>query len=78
MTGNDAAFESLFMGLFSLIALVCSLRTNLAFVLAFTGLVITFPSYAAANWYLAAGEAAKAHTYQLVSTKHAVGDPQTQ
>ncbi|KAG6988994.1 GPR1/FUN34/YaaH-class plasma membrane protein [Physcia stellaris] len=48
-------FFLLFMGLMSLIYLVCALRTNLVFVTIFLGLFLTFVLLAGSYWQLANG-----------------------
>jgi len=49
------AFFLLFMGLLSLMYLVCALRTNLIFVTIFLGLFLTFVLLAGSYWTLALG-----------------------
>ncbi|MCJ1292131.1 hypothetical protein MMC34_003681 [Xylographa carneopallida] len=49
------AFFLLFMGLLSLIYLICSLRTNIMFVITFAGLTIGFLVEAGSYWNNAAG-----------------------
>jgi uncharacterized protein len=51
------AFYALFMGLLSFIFLICSLRTNLIFVLIFTAACLGFLLAAGAFWATAAGMA---------------------
>lgn len=45
------AFFLLFMGLLCLVYLICSLRTNIVFVIIFFSLVIAFSLLAATYWY---------------------------
>lgn len=47
---SSYAFYALFMGVLSLVFLICSLRTNIVFVLIFTGATLGFVLAAAAFW----------------------------
>jgi len=53
-------FFLLFMGLLSLIFLICALRTNICFVIIFVTLVAAFGLLAGEYWYLAEGDVATA------------------
>lgn len=66
-TGFRAGFGFflLFMGLFCLICLVCSLRTNLAFFMIFFCLVLTFGFLTGAFWQVANGNADLALKLQI-------------
>lgn len=55
------------MGLLSLIYLVCALRTNLAFVAIFFGLLMTFVVLTASYWHLAARHLVMAQKLQVVA-----------
>ncbi|KAI9804332.1 MAG: hypothetical protein M1833_007139 [Piccolia ochrophora] len=58
------AFFLLFMGLLCFIYLICSLRTNIVFVVIFLSLVIAFSMLAGAYWQLAMGNAVAAGRLQ--------------
>ncbi|KAL2048729.1 hypothetical protein ABVK25_010981 [Lepraria finkii] len=60
-------FFLLFMGLLSLIYLICALRTNLAFVAIFFGLLMTFAVLTASYWHLAARHLVMAQKLQVVA-----------
>ncbi|MCJ1452169.1 hypothetical protein MMC28_002511 [Mycoblastus sanguinarius] len=60
-------FFLLFMGLLSLIYLICALRTNLVFVAIFLGLLLTFVVLTAAYWHLALGHAEIAAKLQVAA-----------
>ena len=62
------AFFDLYMGLLMTIFLICSLRTNLCFVLVFTTLLLTFACLAGSDWQAAQGNASLA-----LSLQHAGG-----
>lgn len=62
------AFFHLYMGVLCFIYLLCSLRTNICFVLIFVALVPAFSLMAATYWQLAEGNASTALTCQ-----HAAG-----
>jgi len=59
------AFFLLFMGMVSLIFFICSLRTNVVFIVIFASLVCTFSLLAAAFWQLANGNAPFAMKLQI-------------
>ncbi|CAK4034247.1 related to GPR1 and Fun34p [Lecanosticta acicola] len=59
---NSFAFFLLFMGLLSLVFLVCSIRTNLVFFLILSPLPAAFSCIAAAFWYSGMNEASTAAT----------------
>ena len=59
---NSFAFFQVYMGVLCFIFLICSLRTNVVFVLIFACLVPAFSCLAASFWYLAAGDASKSTT----------------
>jgi hypothetical protein len=61
------AFFLLFMGLLCLIFLIASVRTNIVFFGIFLGLVIAFGFLAGSFWHAGQGDAAMAHTLQVVS-----------
>ncbi|KAE9365988.1 hypothetical protein N431DRAFT_495780 [Stipitochalara longipes BDJ] len=54
---SSFAFYALFMGVLSFVFLICSLRTNVVFVLIFIGATLGFCLAAAAFWTTAAGVA---------------------
>ena len=56
---TPAGFYFLFMGLLSLIFLICSFRTNAVFVVVFTGATLGFGLGVGALWNLAEGNAAR-------------------
>lgn len=60
-------FFLLFMGLLSLIYLVCALRTNVVFVAIFLGLFMTFVLLAASYWHHAIGHHDLGGKLQVVS-----------
>ncbi|KAL9098997.1 MAG: hypothetical protein Q9163_005441 [Psora crenata] len=60
-------FFLLFMGLMSLIYLICSLRTNLVFVAIFFGLLMTFVVLTGSYWHLALGHAEMAQKLQVAA-----------
>lgn len=60
-------FFLLFMGLMSLIYLVCALRTNLVFVTIFLGLFLTFVLLAGSYWQLANGNMALSVQLQVAA-----------
>ncbi|KAK3176789.1 hypothetical protein OEA41_008114 [Lepraria neglecta] len=60
-------FFLLFMGLLSLIYLICALRTNLAFVAIFFGLLMTFVVLTASYWHFAAGHLVMAQKLQVAA-----------
>ena len=62
-------FFLLFMGLLSLIYLVCALRTNLVFVAIFLGLFMTFVLLAASYWHHSIGHHGLGGELQVVSNK---------
>jgi len=62
---SSFAFFLLAMGLLCLIYLVCSLRTNVVFVMIFTSLVVAFSLLAAAYWEVANGNVAYAGKLQV-------------
>ena len=61
------AFFLLFMGLMSLIYLICALRTNLIFVAIFFGLLMTFVVLTGSYWHLALGHKELASKLQVAS-----------
>ncbi|KAF2673496.1 hypothetical protein BT63DRAFT_467024 [Microthyrium microscopicum] len=61
------AFFFVFMGLVCLIYLVCSLRTNVAFVIIFFSLVLAFSCLSATYWQAANGNMATSATLQKAS-----------
>lgn len=63
----ELGFFLLFMGVLSLIYLICALRTNLIFVAIFLGLFMTFVLLAAAYWHHANGNHRLGGTLQIVS-----------
>lgn len=67
MTG----FFTLFMGILCFMYLICSLRTNLCFVVIFLGLVLGFVLLTGAVWQLANGNQSLARTLKKVSQKFA-------
>ncbi|KAL9131549.1 MAG: hypothetical protein Q9217_000563 [Psora testacea] len=60
-------FFLLFMGLMSLIYLVCALRTNLVFVAIFFGLLMTFVVLTGSYWHLALGNDDMAQKLQVAA-----------
>lgn len=62
---NAFAFFLLWMGVLCLVYLICSLRTNLIFVLIFLPLPSTFSCLAGMFWYLGQGDTATATTLQI-------------
>ena len=60
-------FFLLFMGLMSLMYLVCALRTNIVFVAIFTGLTMVFLILTGSYWCLALGETEAANKLQVVA-----------
>ena len=67
LIGNNIGFFLLFMGLLSLIYLVCALRTNLVFVAIFLGLLLTFVILTAAYWHTAQGHTEMAERLQVAA-----------
>lgn len=63
----SVAFFLLFMGLMSLLYLICALRTNITFVAIFFGLFMTFVLLVGAYWQYAVGHTAIALSLQKVS-----------
>lgn len=59
---NSLGFFLLWMGVLSLIYLVCALRTNLVFVIIFFTLVPAFSLLCAGFWYIALGNVTRAST----------------
>lgn len=55
------------MGLLSLVCLVCALRTNVAFIIIFAGLLVGFGLLTGVYWHLALGHAALAAKLEIVS-----------
>jgi len=55
------------MGLLCFVYLICSLRTNIAFVIIFATLVAAFGLLTGTYWHLALGHAALAARLQVVS-----------
>ena len=55
------------MGLMCLIYLICSLRTNLVFVVIFTGLMMLFAVLTGSYWNAAIGSTALAQQQQFVA-----------
>lgn len=66
-TDNIAGFFLLFMGLLSLIFLICSLRTNLVFVSIFFGLMMLFAVLTGSYWNTAIGSVELAKQQQFVA-----------
>jgi hypothetical protein len=64
---DSAAFFLLFMGVLSLLYLVCALRTNITFVAIFFGLFMTFVLLAGSYWQFALGHGDIALKLQIVS-----------
>ncbi|KAE8334520.1 GPR1/FUN34/yaaH family-domain-containing protein [Aspergillus arachidicola] len=64
---NSYAFFEVFMGLLCCIYLVCSIRTNLCFMMIFLSLTIGFCLLAATSWQLANGNANLARSIKKVS-----------
>ncbi|KAL8823598.1 MAG: hypothetical protein Q9191_005713 [Dirinaria sp. TL-2023a] len=60
-------FFLLFMGLLSLMYLVCALRTNLVFVVIFLGLFLTFVLLAGSYWTLALAESVTSERLQVAA-----------
>ncbi|KAL9132392.1 MAG: hypothetical protein Q9175_006434 [Cornicularia normoerica] len=60
-------FFLLFMGLLSLIYLICALRTNLVFVAIFLGLLLTFVILTGAYWHTALGHTEMAERLQVAA-----------
>ena len=60
-------FFLLFMGLLSLVYLICALRTNVIFVAIFLGLFLTFVLLAASYWHLADGHPVASAQLQVAS-----------
>ncbi|KAL8991559.1 MAG: hypothetical protein Q9177_000059 [Variospora cf. flavescens] len=60
-------FFLLFMGLLSLLYLICALRTNMAFVTIFFGLFMTFVLLTGSYWEIAIGYGAIAAKLQIAS-----------
>ncbi|KAI4245984.1 MAG: hypothetical protein L6R40_002200 [Gallowayella cf. fulva] len=60
-------FFLLFMGLLSLLYLICALRTNIVFVTIFFGLFFTFVLLTGSYWQIAIGHAAAAANLQIAS-----------
>ncbi|KAI4093030.1 MAG: hypothetical protein LQ344_003177 [Seirophora lacunosa] len=60
-------FFLLFMGLLSLLYLICALRTNLVFVTIFFGLFMTFVILTGSYWEIAIGHTAIAARLQIAS-----------
>ncbi len=67
LSGNDTGFFLLFMGLLSLIYLICALRTNLVFVAIFLGLLLTFVILTGAYWHTALGHTEMAERLQVAA-----------
>jgi len=61
------AFFLLFMGLLCLVYLICSLRTNIVFMVIFLTLVLGFELLAAAYWQIAKANTAAAGRIQIVA-----------
>ncbi|KAK3077416.1 hypothetical protein LTS18_010315, partial [Coniosporium uncinatum] len=61
------AFFLLYMAVLCLVYLVCSLRTNIAFVIIFFTLVVAFALLAGAYWHIAQGNVALAGTLQITA-----------
>ena len=61
------AFFLLFMGLLSLMYLVCALRTNLVFVVIFLGLFLTFVLLAGSYWTLALAQMVMSQRLQVAA-----------
>ena len=68
----SVAFFLLFMGVVSLLYLICALRTNIAFVAIFLGLFMTFVLLVGAYWQYAIGHAAIALSLQKVGCYESV------
>ncbi|MCJ1255480.1 hypothetical protein MMC24_003296 [Lignoscripta atroalba] len=64
---SSFAFFQLFMGLLCFVYLICSLRTNLVFVVIFATLVVAFCLLAATYWQLALGNAILAGKLQIAA-----------
>ena len=60
-------FFLLFMGLLSLVYLICALRTNLIFVAIFLGLFLTFVTLAASYWHLSDGHPVASANFQVAA-----------
>lgn len=65
MMDTNAAFFFLTMALLSLLFLICSLRTNIVYVLIFVFLTATFCFLAAMEWQLDNGNKGLAHRMQV-------------
>lgn len=67
LIGTGTGFFLLFMGLLSLIYLICALRTNLVFVAIFLGLLLTFVILTGAYWHTALGHTEMAERLQVAA-----------
>lgn len=67
LISNCVGFFLLFMGLLSLIYLVCALRTNLVFVAIFLGLLLTFVILTGSYWHTAQGHTEMAERLQVAA-----------
>jgi len=64
---SSAGFLNVALALMCFVFLVCSLRTNLCFVVIFFTLVVAFSCLAAANWHAALGNAVVAGKLQVAA-----------
>ncbi|KAF8535594.1 GPR1/FUN34/yaaH family-domain-containing protein, partial [Trichophaea hybrida] len=62
---NTFAFFHLFVGLLSLVFLICSIRTNIVFVAVFLAYSIAFPLLAAADWQQGEGNMELSHRLKV-------------
>ncbi|KAF8252871.1 hypothetical protein K440DRAFT_652533 [Wilcoxina mikolae CBS 423.85] len=62
---NTFAFFYLFVGLLSLVFLICSIRTNIVFVAVFLAYSIAFPLLAAADWQQGEGNMEVSHRLEV-------------
>jgi succinate-acetate transporter protein len=64
---DSVAFYFLFVGILSLVFLICSVRTNIVFMGIFLGLVIDFSLLAGTYWQVGNGNAALAGRLQIAA-----------
>ncbi|KAI5854452.1 GPR1/FUN34/yaaH family-domain-containing protein [Tricharina praecox] len=64
---NSFGFFYLFIGLLSVLFLVCSIRTNIVLVVLFLAYSIAFPVLAAADWQRGQHNEASAHTLEVTA-----------
>jgi succinate-acetate transporter protein len=69
-SNKNAAFLLLFMGVLSLVLLICSLRTNIIYVVVFTCLTVAFGLLTGQHFQVAAGNADIAAELQVVRSPY--------